>query len=288
MKRDKKMGQIGTNSGMNWLCASTAAAVLLAGSVAGADEAKPAEPKRIEDNSFLLEEAYNQEPGVIQHIQTFQFNRDKTWNYSFTEEMPAGGRKHQLSATVPVQHLEGATPVSGLGDILFNYRYQLVDREEVAVSPRFSLILPTGSVAQGTGNGVPGYQVNLPLSVMLSPSWVTHWNLGTTLTPNLASGSGRVTALSFNYGMSVIWLAAEKFNLMVEFAGAANEKADGAGGITRENTFFVNPGARFAIDFDSGLQIVPGISVPIGVGPSAPQYGVFGYLSFEHSAWSGK
>lgn len=274
--------------GKSLILSSVVSGLLLTGSLALAEEVKNAEAKKIEDNSFLLEEAYNQEPGVIQHIQTYQLNRDKSWNYTFTEEMPAGGRAHQLSATIPVQHLEGATPVSGLGDILFNYRYQLVDREEVAASPRFSLVLPTGDVAQGTGNGVLGYQANLPLSVQLSPKWVTHWNLGATLTPNLASGTGRVTALSFNYGMSVIWLVAEKFNLMVEFAGAANEKADGSGGISRENTFFVNPGARFAIDFDSGLQIVPGLALPIGVGPSAPQYGVFGYLSFEHSAWSGK
>lgn len=32
------------------------------------------EPYReIQDNSFLLEEAYNQEDGVIQEIQTFQY-----------------------------------------------------------------------------------------------------------------------------------------------------------------------------------------------------------------------
>jgi hypothetical protein len=29
------------------------------------------EPGPIQDNSFLAEEAYNQEPGVVQHIQTF-------------------------------------------------------------------------------------------------------------------------------------------------------------------------------------------------------------------------
>ena len=30
------------------------------------------EVRKIQDNSFLLEEAYNQEDGVVQHIQTFQ------------------------------------------------------------------------------------------------------------------------------------------------------------------------------------------------------------------------
>ena len=35
-------------------------------------------------------------------------------------------------------------------------------------------------------------------------------------------------------------------------------------------------------NFDSGLQIVPGVAVPVGVGPSEGEYGVIGYLSFEH------
>ena len=33
-------------------------------------------PPPIQDNSFLIEEAYNQEKGVIQHIQTYQLMRD--------------------------------------------------------------------------------------------------------------------------------------------------------------------------------------------------------------------
>jgi len=36
------------------------------------------EPKKIRDNSFLLEEAYNQEEGVIQHIQSLQYMKDKS------------------------------------------------------------------------------------------------------------------------------------------------------------------------------------------------------------------
>lgn len=55
-----------------------------------------------------------------------------------------------------------------------------------------------------------------------------------------------------------------------------------AGGVERKNWFLINPGIRFAIDFESGLQIVPGLSFPLGVGPSAGEYGVFLYLSFEH------
>ena len=58
--------------------------------------------KRIEDNSFLIEEAYNQEPGVIQHISGFQYMKDKTWLCTFTDEWPVSGQEHQLSVTIPV------------------------------------------------------------------------------------------------------------------------------------------------------------------------------------------
>lgn len=54
----------------------------------------------IQDNSFLLEEAYNQEPGVIQHISAFSRSReDGAWVYSFTEEWPIRGQTHQGSVT---------------------------------------------------------------------------------------------------------------------------------------------------------------------------------------------
>jgi hypothetical protein len=45
---------------------------------------------------------------------------------------------------------------------------------------------------------------------------------------------------------------------------------------------FVSPGVRWSYDFESGLQIVPGIAFPIGVGPSRREKSVFLYLSFEH------
>lgn len=49
-----------------------------------------------------------------------------------------------------------------------------------------------------------------------------------------------------------------------------------------DQAVFVSPGVRWAHDFDSGLQIVPGIAVPLGLGPSHADRAVFFYLSFEH------
>jgi hypothetical protein len=52
----------------------------------------------IEDNSFLIEEAYNQEPGVVQHISNWQRSlRTSRWNFSFTQEWPVPTQQHQFS-----------------------------------------------------------------------------------------------------------------------------------------------------------------------------------------------
>ena len=45
-----------------------------------------AEEKPIQDNSFLIEEAYNQEAGVVQHISFFSyFPESEDWVYTFTQ-----------------------------------------------------------------------------------------------------------------------------------------------------------------------------------------------------------
>jgi len=244
------------------------------------------EPKKIRDNSFLLEEAYNQEEGVIQHIQSLQYMKDKSWNYTFTEEWPVPREAHQLSVTVPINHLQSDGTETGLGDILLNYRRQLILKDPIALAPRLSLILPTGNDEKGLGDGALGIQANIPLSVEIGDRWVTHWNLGATFVPNAKGPGGiRRDTTAFNYGASLVHLLSENFNLLVEAAGSTNETIQGDGFVKRENSFFINPGLRFALNFKSGLQIVPGVGVPIGVGTSEGEYGVFLYLSLEHPAF---
>lgn len=242
------------------------------------------EPKKIRDNSFLLEEAYNQEPGVIQHIQAFQYNKkDKSWNYTFIEEWPVPKETHQLSATVPVNQIRSGGTETGIGDILLNYRYQAVLKDPIAFAPRISLIFPTGNEEKGLGNGAPGFQVNFPASIELGDKWVTHWNLGATYIPDTKGPGGiRRDTVGFNYGASLVYLLSENFNLLVEAAGSSHESIEGDGLLRREESLFINPGMRFAVNFKSGLQVVPGIAMPIGVGPSGGEYGVFLYFSLEH------
>lgn len=263
------------------------AAMLLA--ICDAVPSEAQDVRKIQDNSFLIEEAYNQEEGVIQHIQTFQYTRGGNWAYSFTQEWPVPTQTHQLSYTIPYLRFDDPDLGTGFGDVLLNYRYQAILKGPIAFSPRVSLVTPSGDYREGLGNGAWGVQGSLPLSLELSNQWVTHWNLGTTYVPRAKGRDGsRADSTGVNYGASVIYLVNDNFNLLTEFVGGANEAVGQAGRVERENWFLINPGTRCAIDFDWGLQIVPGLSFPIGVGPSAGEYGIFLYLSFEHPLFKPK
>ena len=60
--------------------------------------------KGIQDNSFFIEEAYNQEPGVVQHIFNLAIdftNGSREIGPSFTQEWPVFSQTHQFSYTIP-------------------------------------------------------------------------------------------------------------------------------------------------------------------------------------------
>ena len=56
----------------------------------------------IEDNSYFIEEAYNQEDRVVQHINNGRFSllSSHDFAYSFTQEWPVFSQKHQFSYTI--------------------------------------------------------------------------------------------------------------------------------------------------------------------------------------------
>ncbi len=242
------------------------------------------EAKRIEDNSFLIEEAYNQEEGVIQYIQSYQYSKKtKNWNYTFTNEFPMPNQTHQFSYTVPLARVgDDPTFQSGLGDIALNYRYQLIKNDDMALAPRFSVILPTGQYKKGLSNGATGYQINIPLSVDLADKWVSHWNAGATYTPKARETSGvRADIRGTNHGASLVYLHSETLNFLVEYVRNENQAVQPDGSKAWEKSAFLNPGLRYAKNYESGWQMVSGVSFPVGVGPSRKDNGILFYLSFE-------
>jgi hypothetical protein len=245
-----------------------------------------AKPKSIQDNSFLVEEAYNQEAGVVQHINGLNIDRTAhSYEYDFTQEWPVGGITHQLSYTLPLVHSDMVPKSTGLGDVLLNYRYQLVGDggAAVAISPRFTVALPTGDWKKGAGNGAVGYEALVPVSLVISDMFVTHWDAGVRYTPSARNSAGDRAGISkYTLAASGIILLMPTLNFMLETVWSREDAVVGKGKTVAGNSWVISPGIRGAFNFQSKLQIVPGIGFPIGVGPSRGDHGVFLYLSFEH------
>jgi hypothetical protein len=260
----------------------------------GAAEKRPIDV--IEDNSFLVEEAYNQEPGVVQHIFTAVYNNDsraRGWSFNFTQEWPIFSQDHQFSYTVPSYHfIDGADRIYGVGDILLNYRYQALEEGDVkpAFAPRFSLILPTGSRRRGTGDNVVGYQWQLPFSKKLASRFAMHANFGLTYLPHvralLDAGTGQLSPkhslVSYNLGASAIFALLPRFHLMLEWVGNFEESINDSGRTARAFKPTLSPGFRTAIVNEDKLQIVVGAAMPVGLNRKADNHGAFLYLSIEH------
>ena len=242
-------------------------------------------PPGIQDNSFFVEEAYNQDPGVVQHISGFQHQaRGAPYAYQFTQEWPVGGVANQLSYSVAVLRPDAATR-AGLGDMRLNYRYQLVgDGEAVlAVAPRLTAILPAGDYHRSRGFGASGVEAWLPASFVVSDQLVVHGNAGATLVPNARDPQGdRAMTTDWTAAASAIWLVRPNFNFLIETVYQNSADVVGPKQIDRSATLTVSPGVRWAYNFASGLQIVPGIALPLGVGRGHAPTGLYLYLSFEH------
>src|SRR3954465_11545606 len=75
------------------------------GAIPDSPQAVEVDTPSIQDNSFLIEEAYNQEDGVIQHISFFQILANShDWVYTLTDEWPLRTLKHQVSVTLAGTH----------------------------------------------------------------------------------------------------------------------------------------------------------------------------------------
>jgi hypothetical protein len=262
---------------------------------AAAEAAEPRPIDGIEDNSFLVEEAYNQEPGVVQHIFNALYTNDfhrHGWSFSFTQEWPLFSQDHQISYTIPSSHLiEEGQKQNGIGDILINYRYQLLEEDPKipAFAPRFSLILPTGNRDKGTGNGVVGYQWSLPFSKKVASRLALHANLGLTYLPKVrvplddGGHSPKRSLVSPNLGGSAIFALTSRVHLMLEWVGLFEQSLNDEGKRERDFKATISPGIRAAVINTENLQTVLGIGIPIGLTQPADNYGVFLYFSVEHN-----
>jgi hypothetical protein len=242
--------------------------------------------KGIQDNSFFIEEAYNQEPGVVQHIFNLAIdftNGSREIAPSFTQEWPVFSQTHQFSYTIPYLFTEDG---NGIEDMRLNYRLQafMEGKYTPAFAPRLSLVLPTGDSDNGFGVGVVGYEFNLPFSKIVSDRWTLHFNAGMSVFPN-AHHSRHLT--NYNVGGSAIYAISRDFNLMLETLVGSNEDvAEDVFGIEasveRSTTAIISPGARYAFNLPNETQIVIGAALPVGLTSDSPDWGMFLYFSLEH------
>ena len=147
-------------------------------------------PWEITDNSFLVEEAFNQEPGIFQNIFGIYRPGDGSWVSAFTQEWPVRIQAHQLSYTVA---FGAPDPASGIGDVLLHYRFQLWS--ESPGGRRSRRVCPCLSDRrrgeEDWAAAVPGWEVNLPFSKQVRDLYL-HWNAGFTHLPSaegVASGT---------------------------------------------------------------------------------------------------
>ena len=198
----------------------------------------------VQDNSFLIEEAYNQEPGVIQSLGVFTLV-DDAWELTFTQELPLHGQRHQISYDIPVNE-------DGLSDISINYRYQLLGDADadLAIAPRLSVILPTSQDGSDTG-----ISLGLPISVVLAPRIASHTNVDVTFQDDT----------EFSLGQSFVYAISSRLHVLLE--GTWSDA---------DSQVLISPGVRWAYNRPSGWQIVPGVAAMFG-----EETGGLVYLSFE-------
>jgi len=242
------------------------------------------EPERIRDNLILLEEAYNQEPGVIQHIFVTYLRpkKDIAWSLSFTQEWPVPTETHQLSYTI-VTGKDEATGKAYLDDIMLNYRHQAVLKQCCAFAPRFSLILPTSTADDASK--VLGIEIGLPFSLEIGRYFAVHVNAGTTLRFSAVKKDCKQRHdIETFAGIAPVFAPFSFLNFLVEVLHRYRVRDD-------IHTLIISPEMRFALDFDVGsLQIVPALGAPMEVLNEEKQFkaGIFLYLSLEHRAFSVK
>jgi hypothetical protein len=252
--------------------------IILLASLSGAASAQEHE-FQILDNSFLVEEAFNQERGIFQNIFSWTRDRSGGWDGSFTQEWPAPAMAHQFSYTIPFAGGDGSP--SHVGGALLNYRYQALEEGpgRPAFSPRFSVILPTGRAIDESDR--PGLQINLPFSKQVGDFYV-HWNAGFTWLHGVADGENSTTNLtSPTLAGSLIWNTRPYLNLMLESVLGLEESVIGFQLTDRARVMTISPGLRGGWTLTGDRQVILGAAVPVTFSAGEHSTAVLGYFSYE-------
>jgi Putative MetA-pathway of phenol degradation len=241
----------------------------------------------LQSNGLLVETAYHQEAGELQHTFAMSRTNRRNWASVFTEEIPLGSGKHQLSFSLPAQLVRNdAESFRGIGDAKFEYSYFLYgnNSSKVTFAPGFGVSLPTGNYRKELGAGASGVSAKLPVSVMLGKRFAANSTFEMSYTRRAKNAEGeKANLVGYEFGQSFVWFAKPKLNLLVEAVWERSPEVIGDNLKKYERELYVSPGVRWAHTFKNGLMIIPSIGVPIGVGASRGTHGIFFSIGFEHS-----
>src|SRR5678815_5101847 len=114
----------------------------------------------------------------------------------------------------------------------------------------------------------------LPVSVVLTKKLVSHWNAGATIIPRARNDAGEIAGtFGYTLGQSMVWLAHPRINVLLETIFNRGQEVVAPKTVQWSDSLLLSPGVRWSYNFSNGLQIVPGIAMPIGVGPSRGERG---------------
>lgn len=242
---------------------------------------------KIEDISMFIEEAFNQEAGIIQHISNFFFDAE-SFSCFYSQEIPL--KDYWLQFSYTIKYSTGK--FSGFSDLFINYRPTIWYKKHWAlVAPGFTFILPSGDSRKGLGNGAWGGQFILAVTKRISRRTATHWNAGYTFFRNADRydydpfGQPVLTQEKnigmANIGTSGIWFVLPALNLMLEYQSVFRKDIADDGSLMFTPILTLNPGFRFGFNVCK-VQIVRGIGLPLEyVDGWFGHSWVFGYLSIE-------
>ncbi len=241
-----------------------------------------------EDNSFFIEEAYNQESGVVQHIGSLVNERETVRGYktshtafAFTQEWPVYGQRWQFSYSLGLLRHESEETAHGYEGRLLGLesvdaalRYQLIsgDDSPLAIAPQLSFTKRD----EWQGRKDSGVELTLPASVRVSKRVAAHANVAVSSFP--FSDKPQSGAM---IGGSGVFAAHRRVHLLLE-ALAESERTELKNGTITETVTVLSPGVRVELSGTPRGQWIAGIALPFTFREEESSGGFFLYLSFEH------
>lgn len=244
----------------------------------------------IEDNSIFIDEAFNQDKGVQQHITTFSFFREEVILH-YTHELPLINERHQLSVTVPYSISNSQNKnYHGINDVTVAYQYWLLKKDNrLMATPGIAFQIPTGDTQVNNQSGFAGLTGYLALSKRISDKLIIHTNgrLGyfkKIKSPNQSSDL-ELPPTKFHSGtsgISFVWLVSDKLNFLIENINTREHEFINNKRKTN-NQYTLNPGLRTCFN-SRNTQFVLGASCPTNlVKNKKTELGFLFYLSIETS-----